>query len=93
MQLEVALQLSMAPIVGLNTTAADFLSRLGTVITEKIRPKKPKDFNPSPIEVTTFSSNATDGDQKTFTKADNDMEIEDQTVEGKKFLEKLRLNG
>ena len=63
--------------------AANFLSRLELKVTERIRVKIREDFQTTPIEVTTSSSDVADEDQFFFTQADNNDESEEQTFERK----------
>ena len=64
-------------------TAADFLSRLGLKVTEKIRVKIREDNQTTPIEVTTSSSDVAEVKQYFFTHADDDKESEQHTLERK----------
>ena len=73
----------IAHIAGSVKTAADFLFRLELKITEKIRLRIREDFQTTPIEVTTASSNVADEKQFFFTQADNNDESEEQTLERK----------
>ena len=50
----------IAHIAGSFNNAADFLSRLELKVTEKIRLKIREDIHPTPIEVTTSSSDVAD---------------------------------
>ena len=74
---------TIAHIAGSVNTAADFLSRLELIITEKIRLKIREDIPISPIEVTTSSSDVADEEQIFFTHADDAKESEQQTLERK----------
>ena len=67
-------------IAGSVTTAADFLSRLELIVTEKVRLKIREDIQTTPIEVTTSSSDIADKEQVFFTQTDNDNEPEEQTL-------------
>ena len=73
----------IAHIAGSFNTAADFLSRLELKVTEKIRPKIREDFQTTPIEVTTSSSDVADEERVFFTHADDGQESEEQTLERK----------
>ena len=79
-------------IAGSVNTAADFLSRIELKVTEEIRLKIREDIQPTPIEVTTFSSDVDDEEQLFFTQADNKDEPEDQTLFGKNSRDKMRSN-
>ena len=79
----------IAHIVGSVNTAADFLSRIELIVTEKIRLKIREDIHITPIEVTTSSSDVADEEQIFFTHADDGKESEEQTLERK---EQLRQN-
>ena len=72
-----------AHIAGLVNTAADFLSRLELEVTEKIRLKMREHVQPTPIEVTTSSSDIADEDQFFFAQVDGEDETEEQTLERK----------
>ena len=73
----------IAHIGGSVNTAADFLSRLDSKVTEKIRLKIREDIHTTPIEVTTSSSDVADEEQIFFTHADEGKESEEQTLERK----------
>ena len=75
-------------IVGSANTAGDFLSRLESKVTEKIRLKIREDIQTTPIEVTTISSVVADEEQFFFTQADCGDETEEKTVEKKKQTQK-----
>ena len=79
----------IAYIAGSVNTAADFLSRLGLKVMEKIRLKIREDIQTTPNVVTTSSSDVADEEQFFFTHADDSNESEEQTLERK---EKSRQN-
>ena len=74
----------IAHVAGSVNTAADFLSRLELKATEKMRLKIREDFQTTPIEVTTSSSDVADEEQVFSTQTDNDNESEEHTLERKK---------
>ena len=83
----------IAHIDGSVNIAADFRSRLEPKITDKIRLKIREDIQTTPIEVTTSSSDVADEEQFFFRQADNNHESEEQTLERKEQLNKMRSNG
>ena len=87
------LDFKIANVPGSVHTAADFLSRLELNVTEKTRLKILEDIQTTPIEVSTSSSEFGDGDQFFFTQADNENESEEQTLERKNNVDKMRNNG
>ena len=62
-------------------TAADFLSRLELKVTERIRLKIREDVQPTPLEVTTRSSDVANEEQFFFTQTGCEDEPEEQTLE------------
>ena len=62
-------------------SAADILSRLELKVTVKIRLKIREDFQTTPIQVTTSSSDVADEEQTFFIRADNENESEEQTFD------------
>ena len=84
----------IAHIAGSVNTAAYFLFKLELKVTEKIRLKIRDKIQTIPIEVTLMSSlDVADEEPMFFTKADNKDESEEQTLERKRNLDKLRSNG
>ena len=73
----------IAHITGSVNTAADFLSRLESKVTEKIRLQVREDIHTTSIEVTTSASDVADERQLFFTHADDSNESEEQTLERK----------
>ena len=73
-------------IAGSVNTAADFLSELELIITEKIHLKIRKDVQKTSIEVTTSSSDVTDEEQFFFTQADGQYETEEQILQKKREI-------
>ena len=57
-------------------------------VTEKILFKICKGIQTKPIDLTTFSSDAADEDQKILTQLDNDMETDDINLEGREQSQK-----
>ena len=74
----------IAHIAGSVNTAAEFLSRLGLKVTEKIRLQIQEDIQTTPIVVTTSSADVADEEQIFFTQADKNDESEEQTLKEKK---------
>ena len=70
-------------MAGSVNTAADFLSRFELKVTEKISLKIREDIQTIPIEVIISSSDVADEEQVFFTKADNNHESEEKTLERK----------
>ena len=73
----------IAHIAGSVNTAADFLSRLRTKVTEKIHIKFREDVQTTPIEVSTSSSDVADEEQFFFRQADAQDETEEQILQRK----------
>ena len=78
---ELQFNFKIAHIAGSINTAADFLSRLKPNVTEKIRLKIREDFQTTPNEVTTSSSQIADEEQFSFTQPDNESESDEQTFQ------------
>ena len=76
-------QPKIAHFAGSVNNAADFLSRLDLIVTEKIRLKIKEDIQTTHIEVITASSDVADEEQFFFTHADNSNELEEQTLQRK----------
>ena len=74
----------IAHIAGLISTAADCCSKLELKVREKVRLKIREDFQPTPIEVSTSSSDIADEEQFFFRQVDNNDESEKQTLERNK---------
>ena len=72
----------LAHIVGSVVTAVDILSRLELKVTEKIPLKIREDIQPTAIEITTSSGDVADEVHLFITPADNELESEEQTLEG-----------
>ena len=64
----------LAHTAGSVNTAANFLSRLELIITEKTRLKIRENIQTTSIEVTTTSPEVTDAEQFLFAQADNENE-------------------
>ena len=73
----------IAHIAGSVNTAADFFSRLELKLPGKIRFKIREDFQTTPIELTTSSSDVADEEQFFFTQEDKNDELEEQSLERK----------
>ena len=73
----------IAHIAGSVNAAADFLSRLGLKVTERIRLKIREDVQTTPIEVTTSSSDVADEEQFFFTQTNDQDETEEPTLQRK----------
>ena len=73
----------IAHIGGSVNAAADFLSRLGLKVTERIRLKIREDVQTTPIEVTTSSSDVADEEQFFFTQTNDQDETEEPTLQRK----------
>ena len=73
----------IAHIAGSVNTAADFLSRLEVKVTERICLKIREDFQTTPVEVTTSSSDVADEEQFFFTHTDDQNETEEQILQRK----------
>ena len=61
--------------------AANFFSRSGLKVTEKVRLKISEDIRTRPTEVTTSSSDAADEEQFFFTQSHNEKETEEQILQ------------
>ena len=83
----------IARITGSNNTPADFLSRLKLKITEKIHLKISEDIQTARIEVTTSSSDDPDEERFIFTQADNENELQEQTLKRQNKINKMWGNG
>ena len=70
------------------STLADFLSRLELKITEKIHLKFREDVKTTPMEVTTSSSDVADEEQFFFIQADGQDETEKQILHRKEQSQK-----
>ena len=77
-----------AHIAGSVNTVADFVFRLKLKVTEKILLKIREDTQPTPIEVTTSSSDVADEEQFFFTQADRADETKKQILQRKSNLGK-----
>ena len=75
---------TIAHVAGSVNTAADFFSRLELNFTEKIRLKIREDFQTTPVEVSTSSSDVADEEHFFFIQVDNENELEKQALERKK---------
>ena len=75
-------------MAGSVNTAADFLSRLGLKVTEKIHLTIQKDVQTTPIEVSTSSSNVADEEQFFFTQTDSQEETEELILQRKERSQK-----
>ena len=73
----------IAHIAGTVNTAADFLSRLELIVTEKIRLKVRENNHKTSIEATTSSSDVAGEERFFYTHAHNTNESEEQTRERK----------
>ena len=77
-----------AHIAGSVDTAADFLSHLELVVTEKIRLKVREDVQTTPIEVTTPSSEIADEEQFFFTQSVGEMRLKSDPPTNRTIAEK-----
>ena len=84
------LNLKISDIAGSVITAPDFFTRLEHTVAEKKRLKIREYIQTTPIEVITYSSDVADREHFFFTKADNNDESKQQTLERK---EQSRQNG
>ena len=73
----------IAHIAGSVNTAADFLSRSESKVTEKIHLHIREDVQTTPSEVTRSSSDVADQEHFFFTQADDEDETEEQSLEKK----------
>ena len=78
----------IAHIAGSVNTAAAFLSRLELRVTEKMHLKIREDFQTTPIEVSTSSSDVADEEQFFFTQPESQDEIEEQILQRKEQSQK-----
>ena len=83
----------MAHVAGSVITPADVLSRPAPKVIDKIRLNVRKDTQPTPIEVTTFSSDITDEEQFFFTQSDIENKPDEQTLQRKYNQGKTQRNG
>ena len=80
-------------IVGSVNTAADFFFRQNLKITEKIHHKIREGIHTTTFEVTTSSSEVTDGKQFFFTRTDNENDSEQKLLDEENNPDRMRING
>ena len=73
----------IAHFAGSVNTAVDFLSSLEIKVTDKIHLNIRDDFQTTPIELTTSSSDVADEEQFFFTQADNNPKSQEQIFDQK----------